>query len=261
MGQVEGRVALVTGGSDGIGRGIAEALLREGAKVAISGRSPEKAAKAIAEMGMGENLVFVQADASSAEHAGKAVDGCTERFGRVDILVNNVGGASSQFGLVHELTDAGWDDGIKLNLYSAFWTTRRALPGMLEQGWGRIINISSVEGKLVTMPTISPYVVAKHALTGLTKAVALEYGERGITCNAICPGAVETDSLRANAVVASEAAGIGVDEFMAKFVKGSATKRLAGVEQVAAVALLLASDEGGAVTGVQWSVDGGTAPF
>jgi 3-hydroxybutyrate dehydrogenase/3-oxoacyl-[acyl-carrier protein] reductase len=111
------------------------------------------------------------------------------------------------------------------------------------------------------MPTISPYVVAKHALAGFTKAVALEYGEKGITCNAICPGAVETDGLRANAVVSSAAAGISIEEFMAAFVQGSATKRLASIEQVAAVAVLLASDRGGAVTGVQWSVDGGTAPF
>jgi len=245
MGQLEGRVALVTGGSDGIGRGIAEAFLREGAKVAISGRSPDKAAKTIDELGAGEDLVFVQADASSSEHAGRAVDGCLERFGRLDILVNNVGGASSQFGLVHELTDAGWDDGIKLNLYSAFWTTRRALPSMLDCGWGRIINISSVNAIKGQFGQTN-YSAAKAGMAGFSKALAQEVVKKGVTVNTVSPGYVETDLVMAIRAEVRE-------QIIASIPMG----RLARPDEVAAVVAFLASEEAGYITGANISVNGG----
>jgi NAD(P)-dependent dehydrogenase (short-subunit alcohol dehydrogenase family) len=261
MSRLGGRVALVTGGTDGIGRGIAAAFVAEGARVAISGRSAERGERAVADIGGGDHVAFVPSDASTSVGAARAVDGCLERFGRLDVLVNNVGGAASEFALVHELSDEGWESGITLNLHSAFWTTRRAVPSMLEHGYGRIINISSVEGKLCTMATISPYVVAKHALAGLTKTVAFEYGEQGITCNSICPGAVATESFKANAITAAEAAGMTVDQVLATFVEHAVTKKLSTPEQVAAVAVLLASEEGANITGVQWSIDGGQAPW
>jgi NAD(P)-dependent dehydrogenase (short-subunit alcohol dehydrogenase family) len=253
------RVAIVTGGTEGIGRATAEAFLAEGARVVISGRSVEKGEAACAEIGAGDALVFVAADACVRDGAESVIDACLARFGTVDVLVNNVGGGAG-FARVHELTDDAWHRALTLNLDSAFWATRRALPAMMAQGRGRVINMSSVEGKQATMAAISHYVTAKHALHGFTKAVALEYGPLGITCNAICPGKVPTESVPTGQAAAA-AAGVSYDEFLAHFVDGTKTRRLNTAAEVAAVALLLAGEHGAGITGVLWSVDGGTASW
>ncbi|HLM29962.1 MAG TPA: SDR family NAD(P)-dependent oxidoreductase [Acidimicrobiales bacterium] len=260
-GVLEGRIAAITGGTDGIGKGLARAFLDAGASVSLSGRSGDRGTKVLAELGVGDRAQFVRSDATDREQAANAVRACVDRYGAVDILVNNVGGAASEFNLVHQLSDDGWESGLLLNLHSAFWATREALGTMVERGWGRIINISSVEGKVASLPAIAPYVVGKHALQGLTKSVAVEYGELGITCNAICPGAVETDTFVANAEKLAATSGGAYADVVHEFVKHAATKRLSTVQQIAAVAMLLASDAGANVTGVAWSIDGGTAPW
>jgi 3-hydroxybutyrate dehydrogenase len=259
VGAMAGRVAAITGGTDGIGKGIARAFLDAGASVSLSGRSSERGAGVLAELGVGERAQFVPADATDRVQAAAAIRACVESYGTVDVLVNNVGGAASEFNLVHELSDEGWESGVVLNLYSAFWATREALATMVARRWGRIINISSVEGKLASLPAISPYVTSKHALHGFTKSVAIEYGELGITCNAICPGAVETDTFVRNGEKLAVTTGGTYDDVVQDFVKHSATKRLSSVEQVAAVAVLMASETGANITGVAWSVDGGSA--
>lgn len=132
---------------------------------------------------------------------------------------------------------------------------------MLAGGWGRVINISSVEGKQANKPAISHYITNKHAIHGLTKATAFEYGTQGITCNAICPGAVDTDLMRAAGPAAAEAEGISYEEWLGRFAEHAATKQITTVEQVAAVASLLASDAGAGITGTLISVDGGTAQW
>jgi NAD(P)-dependent dehydrogenase (short-subunit alcohol dehydrogenase family) len=258
---LHGRTAAIVGGTDGIGRGIAEAFLAAGASVSLSGRSVERGEKVIAELGAGERAQFVRSDATDPDDAAAAIRSCVDRFGAVDILVNNVGGAASEFKVVHELSDDGWTSGITLNLHTAFWSSREALKTMVERRWGRIINMSSVEGKLASLPAISPYVTAKHALHGLTKSIAVEYGELGITCNAICPGAVETDAFVRNSERLAARTGRQVDAVTRDFVQHAATKRLSGVGDVASVALLLAGDTGANITGVAWSIDGGTAPW
>lgn len=257
MGELSGKVALVTGGSDGIGRAIVETFLREGAQVATTGRNAERGAKLLADIGAGDDLHFVASDATTSAGATAGVQGCLDRFGGIDVLVNNVGGAPSEFKVVHELSDEGWESGIAYNLHSAFWTTRAALPSMLERGGGRIVMMSSVEAKLVSFPAISPYAVGKHALAGLTKAIALEYGQQGITCNAVCPGPVRTETFDRNAVTSAAGAGLSVEEFLASFVEDSVTKAYSSVEQVAAVTLLLCSDAAANITGAHWSIDGG----
>ena len=189
------RVAVITGGSRGIGRGIAEKFLAEGAAVVLGGKSQDKGLRAIEEMGVGDRATFVQCDVRREEDVNNLIDEATKRYGAADILVNNAGGTDG-WALVHELSDEAWQNALDWNLNAVFWGTRRALGYMLERGWGRIINISSVEGKQANKPAVSHYITNKHAINGFTKAVAHEYGPRGITCNAICPGAIETDLMK-----------------------------------------------------------------
>ena len=185
--RLDGQTAVVTGGTRGIGRGIAEIYLEHGANVVVNGRSPEKGEEAIKEMGGGENVHFIQGDVMKKDDVEAIVDGAHERYGRVDILVNNAGGITGH-GMIADMDDWAWLGTIEWNLNAAFYATRRALKYMVPQGSGRIINISSVEGKQANKPAVSNYITTKHALNGLTKATAFEYGPMGITCNAICPG-------------------------------------------------------------------------
>ena len=254
------RVAVITGGTRGIGRGIAEAFAAEGAAVVLSGRSPDKGQQALDEMGLGDRAMFVQCDVRRQADVNNLVDQAAQRYGSVDILVNNAGG-SDGFALVHEMSDEAWLNALEWNLNAVFWGTRRALRYKLERGWGRIINISSVEGKQANKPTVSHYITNKHAINGLTKAVAFEYGPKGITCNAICPGAIETDTMRELGPQAAAGAGITYQQFMDNYAQESAIKRLNTVREVAAMASLLASDVGGGITGALINVDGGTAQW
>ena len=254
------KVAVITGGTRGIGRGIAEAFAAEGAAVVLSGRSPDKGQQALDEMGLGDRAMFVQCDVRRQADVNNLVDQAAQRYGSVDILVNNAGG-SDGFALVHEMSDEAWLNALDWNLNAVFWGTRRALRYMLERGWGRIINISSVEGKQANKPTVSHYITNKHAINGLTKAVAFEYGPKGITCNAICPGAIETDTMRELGPQAAAGAGITYQQFMDNYAQESAIKRLNTVREVAAMASLLASDVGGGITGALINVDGGTAQW
>ena len=254
------KVAVITGGTRGIGRAIAEAFAAEGAAVVLSGKSQDKGQQALDEMGLGDRAMFVQCDVRRQADVNNLVDQAAQRYGSVDILVNNAGG-SDGFALVHEMSDEAWLNALEWNLNAVFWGTRRALRYMLERGWGRIINISSVEGKQANKPTVSHYITNKHAINGLTKAVAFEYGPKGITCNAICPGAIETETMRELGPQAAAGAGITYQQFMDSYAQESAIKRLNTVEEVAAMASLLASDVGGGISGALINVDGGTAQW
>jgi NAD(P)-dependent dehydrogenase (short-subunit alcohol dehydrogenase family) len=257
---LEGRVAVITGSTRSIGRGIAEALLAEGANVVISGRSHEKGAAALEELDVGERAHFVACDVLSQRDVEGLVDATVERYGRLDILVNNAGG-SDGFAMVHELTDEAWNKAIDWTLNSAFWATRRALPHMLKAQWGRVIFISSVEGKRASQPAISHYITSKHALNGFVKAVAVEYGPHGVTSNAICPGAVETDSMASAGRDAAKAMGITYERLLENYAAATMTKRLNTVEEIAALSTLLSSDAGAGISGALLNVDGGTSPW
>jgi 3-hydroxybutyrate dehydrogenase len=259
MGDLTGRVAVVTGGSRGIGRAIAEAFLAEGAKVVITGTNSEKGKQALHEINRFDDCHFVQADAKVRDECERSIDEAIAHFGKVDILVNNAGGASNH-APVADLTDEAFDDALRWNLWSTFWCSRRVLKPMIERGWGRIINMSSVEGK-VGKPGISTYVTAKHAINGLTKAMSKELGTTGVTVNALCPGIIETDIVKAEGPGAAEAMGLTYEQLIGVFAQESATKRIMEVEDVAAVAVLLASDIGGGITGSLISIDGGTSPY
>jgi 3-hydroxybutyrate dehydrogenase len=254
------RVAVVTGGTRGIGRGIAEAFLAQGAAVVVSGKSADKGQQAVEEMGGGDRVSFLACDVRDQRQIEQLIDETAKRYGTVDILVNNAGGTDG-WALVHELSDDAWQNALNWNLNAVFWASRRALRYMLDRDYGRIINISSVEGKQANKPAVSHYITNKHAINGFTKAVAHEYGPRGITCNAICPGAVETDLMKEAGPVVAAQAGITYEQFLDNYAQESAIKRLNTVDEVAAMASLLASEVGGGITGALINVDGGTAQW
>jgi 3-hydroxybutyrate dehydrogenase/3-oxoacyl-[acyl-carrier protein] reductase len=263
VGELTGRVAVITGGTRGIGRACAEAFLRDGASVVVNGRSAEKGERAVAEMqadlGVGDRVHFVQGDATSKEDCERLIDETVTTYGSVDILVNNAGGSHNN-APVAELTDEAMEYAITVNLWSTFWCSRKALGHMIPKQWGRIINISSLEGK-VGKPGIATYVTAKHAVNGLTKSMALEVGTLGITVNALCPGAIETDMMKDEGTKAAESMGMKYEDLLDWFAQESAIKRLNDVEDVAMVASLLVSEAGAGITGSLISIDGGSAPY
>ncbi len=259
MGELDGRVAVITGGTRGIGRAIAEAFVRDGASVVINGRDLAKGQRALDEMAAGDRVHFVPGDACVKEDCEGLIDATVERYGRLDILVNNAGGSVNN-APVAELTDEAMEFALKVNLWSTFWCSRRALAHMIPQQWGRIMNISSVEGK-VGKPGIATYVTGKHAVNGLTKALAHEVGTLGITVNALCPGAIETDMMKDEGGKAAESMGMKYEDLLAWFASESAIQRLNEVDDVALIATLLASEAGAGITGSLISIDGGSAPY
>lgn len=259
MGDLDGRVACITGGTRGIGRATAEAFLREGAKVVINGRSPEKGQQAIDEMSGGDNVLFIPGDVKKREDCEALVQGTVDHFGKIDILFANAGGATGH-APVAQVADEAMQDSLTWNFWHTFWTMRAALNHMIPQESGRIICNSSVEGKM-GKPGLSIYVVAKHAINGLVKSAAQEVGTLGITVNAVCPGAIETDVMLAEGPGAAESMGMTYEELLGMFAEESAIKRLNEVEDVADVNVLLASEAGAGITGSLISIDGGTSPY
>ena len=254
---LDGKVAAITGGTRGIGRAIAEAIVAEGGKVAINGRSEEKGQQALAEIGAGDRAIFVQGDVLQRADCDRLVDTTVATFGTIDIMVNNAGG-SGGFAPVAQLSDESWLECLDWCLNHTFWCTRRALQTMEPNGFGRIINISSVEGRQANKAMVSHYITNKHAINGLTRAVAFEYGPVGVTCNAICPGAIETDIMRNVGPQAAAAAGITYEQFIESYANEASIKRLNTLEEVAAMAVLLCSKEGGGINGAILDVHGGT---
>lgn len=258
--QLDGKVAAITGGTQGIGFGIAEAFAREGATVAMMGRTPANGETALKRLGVGDRASFFAGDVMSQESIEAFIDDVVERYGQIDILVNNAGGAQGLGERIDGMTNEVWFHTMDWNLSSTFFGMRRALQYMLPRKYGRIINISSVEGKH-GKAIVTPYVVAKHAVNGLTKAAAKEYGTDGITINAICPGLIVTEIVKRTGPETAAGMGLDLDGLIDLFSQEAAIKRPNTVEEVAAVALLLASDVAAGITGATYSVDGGTAAY
>jgi 3-hydroxybutyrate dehydrogenase len=213
----------------------------------------------LTELGAGSPAIFIAGDVMNNDETECLVDLAKDHFGHLDILVNNAGGAAVLLPTV-DMPFEDWAMTFQWNLHSTFVATKRALPGMIEQGCGRIINVSSVEGK-VGKPVVTAYVAAKHAINGLTKAVAKEVGTTGVTVNALCPGLVITDIVRENGPNTAAAMGITFDEMVDLFAQESALKRPNAVEEIGNAAFMLACDLGGGIAGALISVDGGTAPY
>jgi 3-hydroxybutyrate dehydrogenase len=260
MGKLEGKVACITGGTRSIGRGMAEAFLAEGAMVVVNGRDVAKGEACLAELNAGDRAAFYPGDASKQATVEGLIDFTIEKFGQLDICCLNSGGVKNT-APVAQMTDEEWLLEIDWNLNHVFWGMRRALNHMIPREYGRIIVTSSVEGKL-GKPGIPGYAATKHAVNGLVKAAAQEVGTLGITVNAILPGIIETDIVRATGPDSAIAMGLeGYDALISLFTQESAIKRPNKVEEVAAVAVLLASDAARNMTGNMFPVDGGTMPY
>jgi len=246
MYDLTGRVALVTGGGRGLGRAIALALAQQGADVGVNYRSnADSAADVVAKIGaMGRSAILIQGDTSAGREACEAiVKAAIDAFGKVDILVNNAG--ITRDNLMMRMDEEEWESVIDTNLSGPFWMTRAIARPMLKARSGRIINMSSVAGRMGNVGQAN-YASAKAGLIGLTKSVARELASRGITCNAIAPGLIETE-LTAD-----------ISQAARDFVINSTPLGYIGsVEDVAAAAVYFASDEARYVTGQVLGVDGG----
>lgn len=260
MGKLEGKVAAITGGTRSIGRAMADAFLREGASVVVNGRDEAKGAACLAEMNAGDRAAFYAGDASKQATVEGLIDFTIEKYGQLDIMCLNSGGVLNT-APVAEMTDEEWTLEVDWNLNHVFWGMRKALQHMIPRQYGRIMVTSSVEGKL-GKPGIPGYAATKHAVNGLVKAAAREVGTLGITVNSILPGLIETDIVRQTGPDSAIAMGVGTYEALIDlFAQESAIKRPNTVEEVAAVAVLLASDSARNITGCMFPVDGGTMPY
>ena len=251
MGSLDGKVACVTGGTRGIGLAIAKAFLDEGAKVVINGRDKAKAQRTLDELNAGSNVHFIAGDVKKREDCEAVVDGTVAHFGRIDILVANAGGAANHAPIA-DLTDEAMEDALVWNFWHTFWVMRRAFKYMIPQQSGRIINVSSVEGK-VGKPGISTYVSSKHAVNGLTKSAAHEVGTLGITVNAVCPGSTLTDFH----VDRAKGAGKSIEQLRSERKDTSLIGRWADPEEIAWPIVWLSSNEASFITGTTLMVDGG----
>jgi len=254
---LNGKTAIVTGSTSGIGLGIAQGLAARGANVVLNGFGDADEIEATraglaAETGVG--VGYSGADMSDPAAIRDMVAEAKERFGAVDILVNNAG--IQHVAPVEEFPDAKWDAILAINLSSAFHAAKAVLSGMRAQGWGRIVNIASAHG-LVASPFKSAYVAAKHGMIGLTRTIALETAEAGVTVNAICPGYVRTPLVEAQIAGQAQAHGISEEEVVRdELLASQPNKAFVETGQLAALVAFLCSDDAATLTGAALPVDG-----
>jgi 3-hydroxybutyrate dehydrogenase len=253
-----GKVALITGSTSGIGKGIAEAFARAGCNIVLNGfGDPDDIERIRADMAdrYGVTVVYCGADVAVAAEIRNMVSDAIRDLGNVDILVNNAG---VQFtSRIEDFPDDEWDRIVAINLSAAFHSIKAALPSMKAQGWGRIINIASAHG-LVASADKAAYVAAKHGLVGLTKVVAIETANHGITANAICPGWVSTPLVEKQVEARAAAAGVSLEQACSILLaEKQPMLSFSTPEQIGELAVFLASDAARTITGTTISMDGG----
>ncbi|MFM2052259.1 MAG: hypothetical protein RL456_296 [Pseudomonadota bacterium] len=251
---LNGKTALVTGSTSGIGLGVALSLARQGANVILNGFGDAEGPKAeVAALGV--RVGYHGADMSKPAEIEAMMAYAEAEFGGVDILVNNAG--IQHVAAVEDFPVERWDAVIAINLSSAFHTTRLALPSMKAKNWGRVINIASVHG-LVASTQKAAYVAAKHGVIGLTKVTALENATTGVTCNAICPGWVLTPLVQKQVDARAAKDGVDNDEAVRRLLgEKQPSLQFTTPEQLGGLAVFLCSPAADNVRGVAWNVDGG----
>lgn len=258
--KLQNRLAFITGGGRGIGRAIALAFAREGASVAVAARNigqVEAVAKELADLGV--DGLPLECDVQNTGWVNDAFEKFRAHFSRgPDIVVNNAGIAESQ--LFIKSDEPMWERHLNTNLGGTFRCTHAALPEMIERGWGRVINIASIAGK-TGAPYVSAYAASKHGVLGLTRSLALEVAAQGITVNAICPGYVDTEMTSRGIENIVAKTGKSAEDALEALKRMSPQNRMVTAEEVAALALLLASEEGRGINGQAINVDGGTVLF
>ena len=255
---LQGKTAIVTGSTSGIGLGIAEAFARSGANIVLNGFGDAmQIERTRADLAARTNarVVYSPADMSKPRAIEQMVRQTVDAFGAVDIMVNNAG--IQHVAPIEEFPEERWEAILAINLSSAFHATKLVLPAMRRKGWGRLINVASAHA-LVASPYKAAYVAAKHGVLGLTKVTALETAEDGITCNAICPGYVRTPLVERQIDDQARAHGIPREKVITDvLLQRQPNKRFVEVAELAALALFLCSDNGASVTGVALPMDGG----
>jgi 3-hydroxybutyrate dehydrogenase len=255
---LKGKTALVTGSTSGIGLGIAKRLASDGANIVLNGLGDAKEVERVRSELASQHrvsVVYDGADMSKPDAVLKMVQNAVVEFGVLDILVNNAG--IQHVAPVDDFPPAKWDAILAINLSAAFHTVRAALPGMKRKKWGRIVNVASAHA-LVASPFKSAYVAAKHGIAGLTKTVALEVAELGITVNAVCPGYVLTPLVEKQIPDTAKARGISNEAVIRDvLLAAQPTKKFVTVEEVAALTAFLCSNEAASITGTVLPIEGG----
>jgi NAD(P)-dependent dehydrogenase (short-subunit alcohol dehydrogenase family) len=256
MMKLQDKVAVVTGGGRGIGKEIALSLAHEGAYLLVSGRQRDVLEQTVAEIEkLGGRALLTVTDVSNEAQVKQMIDTAIQSFGKVDILVNNAGIAGPT-APVNNLSQEDWDHVIAVNLTGAFLCARAVIPQMIERRAGKIINISSVAGKMA-YALRSPYAASKWGMLGLSASLAQELGAHNIQVNAICPGPTAGD--RMQAVISGRAREMGVpyEEVEKAYVAGTALKRMVDPKHVAAAVVFFCSDEGNSITGEALEISAG----
>jgi 3-hydroxybutyrate dehydrogenase len=255
---LQGKTVIVTGSTSGIGEGMAKAFAREGCNVVLNGLGHKDEIETLRrsiEKEFSVKILYKPADMTKPEEIKKMIDDTAQELGRLDIIVNNAG--IQHVAPIEEFPVEKWNAIIAINLSSAFHMIRSAVPHLKKQGWGRIISTGSAHS-LVASPFKSAYVAAKHGIAGLTKTVALELAQHNITCNAICPGYVETPLVKGQIADQAQSRGISEDKVVSDVILAAEpTKKFTTIEDVAALALYLCSDNASNITGSMISIDGG----
>ena len=259
---MKGQSVVVTGSTSGIGLGMARAFAASGADVMLNGLGDAAAiekTRAAIESEFRVKVLYSPADMTKPAEIADMIALANRELGGVDVLVNNAG--IQHVAPVDEFPPEKWDLVIAINLTAAFHSTRAVLPLMKAKGWGRIINIASAHG-LVASPFKSAYIAAKHGIVGLTKTVALETAEQGITCNAICPGWVRTELVEKQIDAQAAARNLSKEDAIRNVIlERQPTRKFVQVEEVAALALFLASDAAASITGASMPIDGGWTAY
>ena len=253
---LKGKVAIVTGSTSGIGLGVAKALAGAGADVVLNGLgSEDDNSAAINDVkAIGNRVAFSPANMLRHNQIADMVADAEKEFGKVDILVSNAG--IQHVAPIEDFPVEKWDAVLAINLSAAFHAMKAAIPGMKARGWGRLINVCSAHS-LRASPNKAAYVAAKHGLAGLTKVAALELATSGVTCNAISPGFVLTPLVEKQIPDVAASQGLSEEEAKAWILAKQPSGQFATVEQIGALAVFLAGDAAGAITGSNYSIDGG----